>query len=86
MKVPVRIGDFVTYKEGNGFINTKTIQGRIMHFKEWPKISIKWLKPHVFAGSYSVVPKELLVVYLKKGDPRWSQKENTILHTVSSSS
>lgn len=71
-KVPVKIGDTVTYKEGSGFY-TIGARGKITHFDEWPSVSVKWFKPKVYRGSYSTTPKDNLVVCLKRRDERYAK-------------
>lgn len=71
MKVKVRRGDLVTYKE----VDRRTYQGHkvigALMSLHGSVYSVHWLTPKQYKGGYSWVGEDFLVVLLKKNDARW---------------
>lgn len=72
MKVKVRPGDLVTYKEES---RRYFMKQRVLGYIQWIQnkegvLSIRWIAPKQYEKAYTVLPYEELVVILKKKDPR----------------
>ena len=77
MKVKVRLGDRVVYRDTDRRSmsvdlkgSKEKIVGQVM-FKTGSCYSVRWLTPKMYQG-YTFVPEDMLLVLLKKNDERWN--------------